>query len=91
MKLPACILACAVVATMTGCAETPRADADFGNSVRAMVDAQTYNPDAARNPPEAAPTAGDGQRLENVVGGYRKDVARGVEDVRRDIVINVGQ
>lgn len=90
MKLPACLIAGAVLATMAGCADTPRADAEFGSSVRSMVDAQTYDPEAARNPPEAAPASGDGQRLQNVVGGYRKDVARGVEDVRRDIVINVG-
>ena len=91
MKPTVFLLAGAMLATMGGCAQTPSTDAEFGSSVRAMVDAQTYNPDAARNPPEAAPSSGDGQRLENVVGGYRKDVARGVEDVRRDIVINVGQ
>jgi type IV pilus biogenesis protein CpaD/CtpE len=91
MKLPVCMLAGALTAALAGCADNPRQDPEFGNSVRAMVEAQTFDPEAARNPPEAAPAAGDGQRLENVVGGYRKDVARGVEDVRRDIVINVGE
>lgn len=91
MKLPACILAGALMASMAGCADNPPQNPDFGNSVRSMVDAQTFDPEAARNPPEAAPEAGDGQRLENVVGGYRKDVSRGVEDVRREIVINVGE
>lgn len=91
MKLPACMLAGVLAATLAGCADNPPRDPDFGDAVRSMVEAQTFDPEAARNPPEAAPATGDGQRLENVVGGYRKDVARGVEDVRRDIVINVGE
>ena len=91
MKLPACILAGALMASMAGCADTPPRDAEFGDTVRSMVDAQTFDPAAASNPPEAVPESGDGQRLENVVDGYRKDVSRGVEDVRRDIVINVGE
>lgn len=91
MKLPACIIAGVLLAPLAGCVDNPPRNAEFGDSVRAMVDAQTFDPEAASNPPEAAPETGDGQRLENVVGGYRKDVARGVEDVRREIVINVGQ
>jgi len=91
MKLPACILAGALLVPLAGCVDNPPRNEAFGDSVRSLVDAQTFDPNAAMNPPEAAPENGDGQRLENVVGGYRKDVARGVEDVRREIVINVGE
>ena len=71
-----------------GCAHGPEAvEQDYGNSVRHMMQAQTANPAA---PADAnAIEGGDGQRLNNVIEAYRKDVSK-PEEVKRDIVINMG-
>ncbi len=42
------------------------------------------------NPPELAPEAGDGARLKNALDEYRKDVAKGSQEVQREIVFEVG-
>lgn len=92
MKTSACLFAGAALTALAGCAsETPRVDAEFGNSVRHMVEAQTLDPEASRNPPAEAPAVADGQRVETVLEGYRKDVSRGTEDVRRDVDFSVGK
>jgi hypothetical protein len=76
---------------ISGCADTPRADADYGRSVEQMIQAQTYDPNAAANPPALAPESGDGARLQNALDVYRKDVAKGSTDVKQPIVFEVGQ
>lgn len=85
--LPASIIAAAI--TLAACADTPNTDADYGKSVRQMVQEQTYDPVAASNPPEHAPEMGDGGRLKNALDAYRKDVAKGGEDVKAPIVFEV--
>jgi hypothetical protein len=82
-------LAAAVVAS--GCVDTPVADADYGKSVEQMVQAQTYDPNASRNPPALAPEGGDGARLKNALDEYRKDVAKGSTDVKQSIEFDVGE
>lgn len=83
--------ALAVVALLTaGCAETPLADADYGNSVRQMVQAQTFDPVAASNPPALAPDIADGPRLEKALEVYRKDVAKGLAEVKQPVVFEIG-
>jgi hypothetical protein len=72
-----------------GCADTP-SDADYGRSVNQMIQAQTYDANAATNPPEQAPATGDGARLQNALDTYRKDVAKGA-DVKRDVEFTVNQ
>ena len=67
------VLALAPVA-LSACAVYPRTEADFGNSVRQMISAQTANPGPAD---PAAPAEGDGERLNTVVEVYRADVSRG--------------
>ncbi|WP_129777856.1 hypothetical protein [Peristeroidobacter soli] len=81
-----------VIATVAigGCAETPLADADYGNSFRQLVQAQTLDAVAASNPPEFAPEMTDAARLENALDIYRKDVAKGNTEVKRPIVFEVG-
>jgi len=74
-----------------GCAitqEPARVDEDFGNSVRNMVDAQIYNHAAAQNPPVDPPLALDGQKGQNALEAYRKDVAK-PKKVEEQIQINV--
>jgi len=81
-----------VVATVAiaGCADTPLADADYGNSVKQMLQAQTLDPVAASNPPALAPEITDGVRLENALEVYRKDVAKGNTEVKQPVIFEVG-
>ncbi len=61
---------------LAGCASGPdRIERDFGNSVRAMTQAQTLDPVAARNPDMTPVGHTDAQRIENVLDNYRKDVS----------------
>ena len=88
--LTALVLAAAVL--VAGCAsDTPRVDAALGKSVARMIDSQTYDKNAAANPPVLAPAAGDGQRLKNAVDVNRKDVGKGEEEVKRPIIFEVGK
>lgn len=74
-----------------GCADVPvEADNAFGESLAHMVADQTLNPEATAENGDAAVQDGEGRRLENVLEGYRTDNARGVEDVKRDVKITVG-
>lgn len=72
-----------------GCADTP-SDSDYGSSVRQMVQAQTYDPAAASNPPELAPEVTDGARLKNALDVYRKDVAKGSTEVKQPVIFEIG-
>lgn len=79
-----------VAALLTaGCADTPLSDADYGSSVRQMVQAQTLDPAAASNPPALAPET-DGARLEKALETYRKDVAKGVTEVKQPVIFEIG-
>ena len=72
---------------MSGCETSPSAtEADYGNSVRAMVQNQTANPAPADT---ATVETGDGVRVQNALDVYRTDVAR-PEDVKKDLIIDVG-
>jgi hypothetical protein len=66
----------AVALTLTaGCASGPdRVEADFGNSVRAMRQAQTMDGVAAAAPDTPPITSTDGQRMENALQSYRENV-----------------
>ena len=77
--------------TLAGCAEdTPRVDANLGRAVKEMIQAQTYDPRAAANPPAFAPEGADGERLKNVLDAHRKDIPKGEERVARPLVFEVG-
>lgn len=84
-------LALAIVPLLiSACADTPLADADYGTSVRQMVQAQTLDPAAAANPPALAPEITDGQRLEQALEVYRKDVAKGISEVKQPVIFEIG-
>ena len=74
------------LAAMGGCETTPTAtEADYGNSVRHMVQSQTLNP----TPADSAPVdIGDGVRAQNAIDVYRKDVAR-PEQVNKELTLGV--
>ena len=74
---------------VSGCANT-HSDADYGRSVRQLVQSQTLDPAAASNPPELAPEITDGQRLQNALDVYRKDVAKGSTEVKQPVIFEVG-
>ena len=79
-------------ALLAGCSmhEPTRVDENFGNSVRHMVQVQTYNPEAARQPSTEPPTQLDGEKGGAVLDSYRSDVGRPSE-VQKPMVINVGE
>ena len=72
-----------------GCADAP-SEADYGNSVKQMVEAQTYDPAASANPPEQPPMASDAARLDNAMTVYRIDVAK-AGAVKREAEFSVGE
>jgi len=84
----------AITALLAGCAEwssrPSRVEQDFGNSVREMIQAQTYNPERALNPnPEPVKTL-DGKKGQLVIEkAYRQDVAR-PQEVKQNIIFNIG-
>lgn len=79
-----------ITLAVSGCG-TPETDADYGRSVRQMVQAQTYDPAAASNPPELAPETADGARLKNALDVYRKDVAKGSAKVEEEAEFDVAE
>lgn len=68
------VLVVMTVAGVSACATTSDDGRDygFGGAVRNMVERQTYDPAAARNPSTAAAPI-DGARAEEVMKNYRKD------------------
>jgi type IV pilus biogenesis protein CpaD/CtpE len=79
-----------VTLAVSGCG-TPETDADYGRSVQQMVQAQTYDPVAASNPPELAPETADAARLKNALDVYRKDVAKGNVKVEETVEFEVAK
>jgi hypothetical protein len=77
--IPALYASSGILLTLlTGCNSTDpvRVEQDFGNSVHHMIQAQIYNPQAARNPSTVPPAALDGPMAGEALNVYRKDVAK---------------
>ena len=76
--------------TTVGCSSDPkRVEADYGNSVNQMVQAATYNPEAAAST-ESIPVIGmDGKRALRSLDAMRTDTER-VEDFDDVIDIELG-
>jgi hypothetical protein len=73
---------------VAGCANT-YSDADYGRSVQQMIQSQTYDPAAASNPPELPPESTDAERLKNALDVYRKDVAKGITEVKQPVIFEI--
>lgn len=84
IRMSALVIAALAV---SGCATS---DDDYGQSVRQMVQAQTFDPAAASNPPEFAPEITDGARVQNALDVYRKDVGKGATEVKQPVVFEIG-
>ncbi len=84
--LPAAVLLAA------GCTHSDpvRVEEDFGNSVRHMIDAQIYNPEAAEHPIIDPPRPLDGPKGEAVLDAYRADVPKPQGARQPPALINIG-
>ena len=84
------IMIAVVSITIAGCSSAPkRVEADYGNSVNQMVQAATYNPEAAAST-ESIPVMGmDGKRALRSLDAMRTDTER-VEDFDEVIDIELG-
>jgi hypothetical protein len=82
------IAACVALAVLAGC-ESTRTDSEYGEAVRQMINAQTYDP-ATLTKPSAKPVEGaDPDMVNAAIEVFREHVSR-PEDVGQDIVIQVG-
>ncbi len=73
-----------------GCASEPTmTEQNFGDSVRNMIAAQTYDPDTLTAPEEGAIESTDGDMLRGSLEAYRTTVSD-QESVGNDITISVG-
>lgn len=79
-----------LVALMTGCGQGPTlSERNYGVSVRQMIRAQIYDPEAAANPSPDPVNVRDGKLGSRIIEAYRGDVAA-PQEVKQDITINVG-
>jgi hypothetical protein len=86
LKLLNMLLAALAAVGLAACSANPRADADFGNSVRQMTRVQAFT----TGPVDASPVdSGDGERIESVLEVYRTSVSRPTE-VQAPIVLDLG-
>jgi hypothetical protein len=87
------ILSALLASTLTACANTAdtdpvRVEQDFGRSVDQMIEAQIYDPKAARKPPTEPPMGLDGVQGEAILKTHREHVGdpkKIDEDVQLDI------
>lgn len=84
------VLLLGVSAVLTACvtSDPVRVNDDFGNSVRAMVQGQIYDPRAAQRPAANAPGGMDGAQGEAVLKKHREHVGN-PGDVSKDVEIKV--
>ena len=79
----------ALIASLQACTtKQTLVERNFGDSVRNMVEAQTFDPSTLSSPPTETIDSGEGRRLEAVLETYRTDVAKPA-GVQEDVVISV--
>lgn len=79
-------LALLAVLTLAGCAGTDPLRADFGESVRQNIAAQTLDPEAGSR--AGAALVSDGQKMEQALQDYRKGRP---EATREQLIISSGR
>jgi len=77
-----------VAGISTGCMTTTGTPADYKQSVLAMQEQQTLNPDAKNVPGAESMLPIDGAYETGVMEAYRSDVSN-ADDIRSDIVIDI--
>jgi type IV pilus biogenesis protein CpaD/CtpE len=91
MKKPIFLVAATVAITFVGvgCSNPTRTEADYGRSVREMINAQVADPTTLTNPSTAIVTGADPDMVNTAINTMRGHVAEPA-DVKRDIVLKVG-
>jgi len=81
-----------LTAMLTGCVSTEpvRVEADFGNSVNQMIQAQTHNPEAAARTESIPVKEMDGEMAINTLEALRKDTKRDTEAISNVINVQIG-
>ena len=76
-----------------GCSTEPkRVDADYGNSVHQMVQAATYNPEAAASTVSTPVYGMDGKRAMNSLDAMTVDTQKRIEDFNEILeMVDFGQ
>ena len=75
------LLGLAMVLSIFGCSTEPkRVEADYGNSVHQMVQAATYNPEAAASTISTPVFGMDGKRAMNSLDAMTTDTEQRIED-----------
>ena len=87
------ILSCQLIiftVLLGGCTQQPTTlEAEFGDSVRSVMNGQVHDREAADNPDPNAIQGGDSYRLDKALEANRGDVAK-PQQVQRPINISVG-
>jgi len=87
------ILACQLLVwavLLSGCSTQPTTlEADFGKSVRSVMNSQIHDREAAANPDPDAVEGGDPYRLDTALETHRTDVSK-PQAVQQPISISVG-
>jgi hypothetical protein len=83
------ILAASAMLLLIAACESNRTEAEYGQAVRQMINAQTYNPSTLTNPSDKAVEGADPDMVNAAVEVAREHVSK-PEDVGQDIVIQVG-
>jgi uncharacterized protein YcfL len=81
-----------LAAMLAGCVSTEpeRVEADFGNSVNQMIQAQTHNPEAAARTESIPVKEMDGEMAVSTLEALRKDTARDKETINNVINVEIG-
>jgi hypothetical protein len=81
-----------LVAILAGCVSTEpvRVEADYGKSVKQMVQAQTYNPEAAARTESIPIKEMDGVMAVDTLNAMRKDVTRDTKILNNVINVQLG-
>jgi len=81
-----------LAAILAGCVSTEpaRVEADFGNSVNQMVQAQTHNPEAAARTESIPVKEMDGEMAMRTLDEMRKDTKRETESLNNTINVQIG-
>ena len=80
LKTPAPYLFAISLYLLTGCAQwnsdPARLQADYGQSVRAMISNQLYNPSKSQTPAVLAPDGMEANKADSLLTGYRSDIGK---------------
>lgn len=90
---PKILMTCALIATAMfaiGCSRQPTIPAaEFGDTVRDVMESQIHDYEAAIHPSPDAIEGGDPYRLDAAVNAHRGDVTR-PQEVKQPVTISIG-